>query len=162
MQDALQIYLHDHLAGSGFAVELLETLEQSYPDREIGVFARGVLQEVREDRGTLDRLIERVGKSSIDLKDASAWIAEKASRAKLRHDDPVGIGAFEAIEMLSLGILGKLALWQALSRIAQVDPRVVGQDYASLAARAKDQFARVEEYRLRLASETFAGKPVTR
>jgi hypothetical protein len=159
MNDPLKVYLHDHLAGSGFAIELLETLEERYPGHETGVFAGRIRQEVQEDRATLEHLIEDVGKSALDLKDASAWLAEKASRAKLQHDDPKGIGAFEALEMLSLGIMGKLALWQVMPRIAEVDTRVAGRDYEALSVRAREQFTRVEDFRLRLAQDTFRAVP---
>ena len=54
------------------------------------------------------------GKATPDLYDALGWIAERVSRIKLKHDDPTGIGAFEAFETISLGILGKRALWEAL------------------------------------------------
>jgi hypothetical protein len=159
MSDPLKIYLHDHLAGSGFAIELLETLEERYPGHETGVFAGKIRQEVQQDRAILEQIVESVGKSGVDLKDASAWFAEKASRAKLQHDDPTGIGAFKALEMLSLGIMGKLALWQVLPRIAEVDARVAGRDYESLSTRAREQFSLVDEFRLRLARETFRAVP---
>src|SRR5437868_4242230 len=100
MEDALRVYLHDHLAGSGFAIELLETLQEKYPGHETGILAAAILQDVREDRRMLERIIDQVGRSHVDLKDATVWLAEKASRLKLRHDDPVGIGAFEALEAL--------------------------------------------------------------
>jgi hypothetical protein len=153
MNDPLRTYLHDHLAGSGFAVELLETLANSYPGHETGTLASEVLQEVRADRRTLETIIERVGKSSPDLKDASMWVAEKASRAKLHHNDPTGFGAFEAMEAISLGIMGKLALWHVLVRVGEVDKRVAGFDYGGLAVRAKAQFDRVEDYRVRLGRQ---------
>ena len=57
--------------------------------------------------GTLKQLIAKVGKTTPDLYDALGWIAERVSRIKLKHDDPTGIGAFEAFETISLGILGK-------------------------------------------------------
>ena len=155
MDDSLCIYLHDHLAGAGFAIELLEKLKESYPDHRTGAFAAELLIEVREDSHVLETVIERVGKSSLDMKDALAWFGEKASRMKLRHNNPIGLGAFEAVEALSLGILGKVALWQVMPRIAQDDPRVRGYDFATLASKARAQFNKVEEYRLALALFVF-------
>jgi len=153
MSDPLRTYLHDHLAGSGFAVELLEKLAGSYPEHETGTLAGEVLEEVQADRRTLEAIIERVGKSPLDLKDASMWVAEKASRAKLHHNDPTGLGAFEAMEAISLGIMGKLALWHVLVRVAEQDQRVAGFDFGGLAVRAKAQFDRVEDYRVRLGRQ---------
>ena len=159
MDDPLRVYLHDHLAGSGFAIELLETLEKRYPEHETGALASALLKEVREDRDTLERIIDQVGKSHIDWKEATAWLGEKASRAKLQHHDPQGLGAFEALETVALGISGKLALWRVLPQIAQLDSRVAGHDFVALATRAQNQFAKIEDYRLRLARSTFTRAP---
>lgn len=159
MDDPLSVYLHDHLAGSKFAIELLEKLSTSYPDHEAGVVAGAVLKQVQQDQITLQQIIDRVGRSHLDLKDASAWIAEKVSRAKLKHDDPEGLGAFEAFEALGLGILGKMALWHALSVVAQTDTRMTGFDYELLSSRAKEQFASIEAFRLGMAATTFSRRP---
>ena len=153
----LRIYLHDHLAGAGFAIELLETMAREFKGHETGIVAADVLGEVRDDRQTLESIVDRVGRSPFDLKNAAAWFTEKVSRIKLRHDDPAGIGAFEAFEALGLGVMGKFALWRALSRIAPSDARLTGYDFEGLASRAQAQFDKVEEYRLRLAPAAFNG-----
>ena len=102
MEHPLSVYLHDHLAGGGFAIELLETMAREFKRHETGVVAAEVLGNVREDRRTLEAIVDRVGRSNLDLKDAAAWFTEKVSRIRLRHDDPIGIGAFEAFEALWL------------------------------------------------------------
>ena len=53
MSDSLAIYLHDHLAGSNFAVELLESLRDRYRDREPGSFADSLFRDVRQDQQVL-------------------------------------------------------------------------------------------------------------
>ncbi|HEY3826216.1 MAG TPA: hypothetical protein VGL82_16735 [Bryobacteraceae bacterium] len=156
MSKSLQIYLHDHYSGATFAVELLKALSTTYSGDELGQFAGEILTEVNQDRELLMNLIQQIGSAGPDLKDVAGWTAEKASRLKLRHDDPEGLGAFEALEALSLGILGKRALWVALRRIAEVDSRVKRPDFEVLARGAEDQFNRVEEFRLRLAPVTFS------
>jgi len=160
MENPLSIYLHDHFAGSGFAVELLETLANEFPAHETGTVASAILIEIREDQRVLETIIDRVGKGSASLKDAAAWFSEKVSRIKLRHDDPAGIGAFEAFEALGLGIMGKFGLWRALSTIAPHDQRLSGYDFAALAGRAQAQFAKVEEHRLRLATPALTARAV--
>ena len=160
MKDPFRIYLHDHLAGSGFAIELLETMAKEFAGHATGVVAAEALGEVSEDRRTLETIIERVGRSQVDLKDAAAWFGEKVSRFKLRHNDPVGIGAFEAFETLGLGVMGKLALWRALSRIAPTDERLRGYDFERLADRAQAQFDKIDEYRLSLAPVALNGQAV--
>jgi hypothetical protein len=92
------------------------------------------------DLKTLEQLIAVVGKANLDLYDALGWVAERVSRIKLNHDQPAGFGVFEAFETISMGILGKRALWEALQVRQKVDPRVAGLDYAVLIASAEQQF----------------------
>jgi hypothetical protein len=155
MNDSLSVYLHDHLAGSHFAIQLLDSLSRRYPGRNPGIFAAAMLVDVKEDQKVLECIIERVGKSTFDLKDAMAWLAEKASRVKLRDDQPEGIGTFEAVEILGLGIMGKASLWQTLSAIAQLEPKLAKWDYVALSMRAQGQYKRVEAYRLSFAPVAF-------
>ena len=150
MDEPLVVYLHDHLAGSSFAVELLEKLASEFAGTSSGDLARQLLEQVQIDRSTLEQLIAKVGKATPDLYDALGWIAERVSRIKLKHDDPVGIGAFEAFETISLGILGKRALWEALQVHQNADTRLAGLDYPGLIARAEQQFQKANQYRLQL------------
>jgi hypothetical protein len=93
------------------------------------------------------------------LKEATAWVGEKVSRFKLRHARSGEVGTLEALETLALGILGKRALWRALSVIAPTDVRVRGEDFDALAARALAQHARVEERRLQVAGTALRAAP---
>lgn len=156
MNDPLATYLHDHLAGANFAVELLENLQERHSGHETGTFAAAILGEVREDRKVLQGIIERVGTSHFDAKDALAWLGEKASRVKLSHDQPDGLSTFEALEMLDLGIMGKVSLWRALGVVADFDKRLAGSDFTALSNRAQDQFNRVERYKLAIVRAAFA------
>lgn len=117
-----------------------------------------MLEEVEKDADLLRGVVEQVGKGPMDLKEALAWVAEKASRFKLRHQQPASLGTFEALETLSLGIMGKLALWNALRTIAALDARLPQLNFEKLATSAKAQFAKVEEQRITLARLVFASK----
>jgi hypothetical protein len=156
MSDPLATYLHDHLAGSNFAIDLLRSMRDHYPNESLGQLASTVLLEVEEDRETLRRIVERVGKGSPDLKEAAAWILEKTSRLKLGHGEAKGIGTFQALETLALGILGKLALWRALAILAEKDDRLRDLDFRELIARAEAQHAKIEENRLLVARTALA------
>jgi len=98
----------------------------------------------------LQELADRAGAGSSDLKEFAAWLSEKVTRLKLRHGGD-GLGTFEALEFLELGIHGKWALWRALATVAASDTRLRGLDYEQLAARAEAQRASVEERRLEIA-----------
>ena len=67
MNDPLATYLHDHLAGSHFAIKLLESLHDQYKDEELGDFALGLCVEVKRDQDTLQQIIDHVGKATLDL-----------------------------------------------------------------------------------------------
>jgi len=154
MSDPLATYLHDHLAGSNFAIQLLESLRDEDRGEELSGLAVALLAEVKEDREALQRIIGGVGKTHLDLKDATGWLAEKASRWKLQRDSG-GFGTLEALETLTLGILAKLALWRVLPVIAKVDTRICETDFDKLTARAQEQYARVEQYRMQFARTAF-------
>jgi hypothetical protein len=156
MSDALSIYLHDHLAGSRFAIELLTSLQEQYKDQSLGEFARVLKIDVTADQVTLQKIIDGVGGTHLDLKEAAGWFAGKAAQVKLREDHASGgIGTFEALETLVLGIRGKLALWRVLPIARKVDSRIPGFDFDKLAASAEEQGARVEKQRLQFAVTTF-------
>jgi hypothetical protein len=150
MSDSLSTYLHDHLAGSNFAVDLLEFLRDQHAGDPLGAFAATLLVEVKRDREVLQGIIDRAGTGFPLVKEAAAWLGEKVSRWKLTRG---AFGDFEALEALALGILGKLALWRALATI--VDVRMRGVDFDQLGARAQAQHAQVEELRLQAARTAF-------
>ena len=155
MSDSLVTYLHDHLAGAAFAIDLLESLRDHYAGQPLGELASSVLLEVKQDREVLQGFANRIGKGSSGVKEAAGWVAEKVMRMKLTHSDAMGLGTFQALETLALGILGKLALWEALKVIAESDDRLSGIDLEHLSARALEQHAQVEASRLLVARSAF-------
>jgi hypothetical protein len=58
-------------------------------------------------------------------------------------------------ETLALGIMGKVALWQALLAVAPDYPQLVEADLIRLAARAREQHSQVERIRLAAARRFF-------
>lgn len=150
MNDSLGTYLHDHLAGATFAVEMLEALQAAHSGEKTGAAAKVLLPEIEADRAVLQTLVERVAGASSSVKEAVSWLTEKAARLKLRRSSSGALGTFETVEALALGILGKEHLWRALAVVATNDPRVSGPDYSHLIQRAQAQHAVVDELRLGL------------
>jgi hypothetical protein len=148
MSEPLAVYLHDHLAGSAFVVDLLQSLRDHYAGDPLGDFAAGLLIEIKQDREALQQIADRIGKASPNVQEAAGWLAEKVARFKLSHDDAKGLGTFEALETVAIGILGKLALWRALMVISDADDRLAGVDLDKLAAPSEEQHARAEKERL--------------
>lgn len=151
MSDALSTYLHDHLAGAAYAIDLLEFMRDQHHDDDLGRFAVDILAEIKQDRDTLRHIADRVGTDGSTLKEAVSWLGEKLSRIKLGHDAGNGLATFEALEFLEVGIHGKWTLWCALAVAAPSDPRLAGYDFDGLAARAQKQHDQVDHRRLELA-----------
>jgi hypothetical protein len=122
----------------------------------MGQFASGLVTEIEQDQKVLQRIIDQVGKKPPNLKQAAGWLGEKVSAFKLKRDTAGGLGSLEALEILALGILGRIALWRALAVIDETSKQVRGIDFEQLIARAQDQHARVEENRLRVARTPLA------
>jgi hypothetical protein len=158
MDDPLATYLNDHLAGARFAIALLERLRDAYPDASHRQFATTLLGEIEADRLVLQNLADQVGGDTNAFKEATAWLAEKASRVKLRLGSGDELALYEALETLSLGILGKLKLWQALATVADGQPWLKRLDLNELAERAKSQHEGVETRRLAAARSLFGEK----
>jgi hypothetical protein len=114
----------------------------------MGQFAAQLLAEIEADRDILARLTEHVGGVAGGVKEWGAWLAEKVSRLKPKHGEADGLGTFEALEFLVVGIHGKWALWHTLSVVAGCDSRLQGTDFDPLAARAESQRDRVDQRRL--------------
>lgn len=150
MKDPLAIYLHDHLAGASYALDLVGALERNNADTDLGHFAAQLRREIQTDKDQLHEIAVRFGPASDPFKDGAAWLAEKISRMKLKQEEPGGLGTFEALEFLILGIHGKLALWRMLANIAPLREALEDIDFNRLIARATSQEQLVEEYRILL------------
>ena len=139
MTDPLATYLHDHLAGSHFAIELLNSLHDYPGDEELSKFAADLRAELKEEQEMLQGIADRIGTGGLKLAAAAGWVMEKASKLKLQRDDAgAGLGTFQSLETLLLGVRGKLALWQALEVIREVDPRIPDQNFRQMVARTED------------------------
>ncbi|HEY3769619.1 MAG TPA: hypothetical protein VGN44_13175 [Candidatus Angelobacter sp.] len=155
MDSPLTTYLQDHFAGSMHAIELLKAMRDYHTGKSLGHFAAQLLAEIEADRDVLSELIQLTGATPGGIKEWGAWLAEKVSRLKLKHSSEEGLGTFEALEFLVLGIHGKWALWHALAVVAPYDPRLRPADFTQLIARAESQHARVDERRLACAKSAF-------
>jgi hypothetical protein len=152
MSDPLVTYLEDHKAGARAAIGLLKKMKSGTNNESLSQFAANILDRVEEDEETLQNLSQKIGAGSNMMKEAAAWVGEKASRTKLGAGGSDDFETFEALEFLALGIQGKLHLWYALQVVAVTDPRLRDLDLGTLIARAKEQYSNVEERRLALAT----------
>jgi hypothetical protein len=149
----LATYLNDHLAGSTLGVELARRILGSNRDNEYTPVLHELCDEIAEDRETLVRLMKRLDIGRDRLKVAAAWGAEKLGRLKpnghLTSYSP--LSRLEELEMLSLGVEGKLVMWRALRHTH--GPEIAGIDLDPLIARADSQRERLEELRHRASEQ---------
>ena len=157
--DHLATYLHDHLAGAVAAIEMLEHLAQQYAGTPVERFAVGLRVDVEADQKELEGLARRLGVGESGARKATAWLAERVARLKLRVDDPRGgaLRLLESVEVVALGIDGKRALWASLAAAAESVPELKSLDYARLADRAEEQRRRAETVRLDAARTALGG-----
>ena len=158
MNNPLATYLHDHLSGSKAAIDLLEEMQGRHNDRPLAQFATQLLAEIQADRDTLQGLAEKVGSGSNVLKEFTGWLGQKTTRLKVGEGSAGAFGTFEELELLALGVLGKMGLWRALDVAAAGDQRLSGYDFRQLASRADHQHQLVEQQRLEFA--TTALRPI--
>lgn len=112
--------------------------------------------EIEQDRQTLMELMQHMDSSKNPVKRATAWIAEKASRAKFggaTSGNPE-LGTFMALETLALGVRGKACMWETLKLVADQHPAIASVNLDELIYRASIQEGALE--RERLASGTRA------
>lgn len=159
--EAIDTYLNDHLAGAMFGSDLAEQLRSRGEGTAFGELMQAIELEIEEDRQTLIELMERMGISRSAVKQATTWIAEKASRAKFADltDAESGLGTFMALETLSLGVEGKLSLWIALREVSDQYPELRSADLETLIDRARRQRCDLERERVTAASQALQRDP---
>jgi hypothetical protein len=156
----LAIYLNDHLAGATLGVELARRLRESNAgDTEMAEPLASVCSEIETDRATLEHLMERLDIRRSRTKPAGAWAAEKLGRLKLNGQltgySP--LSRMVELEMLLIGITGKLRLWKGLEH-SLGDSR--GElAFAQLAERAERQRAVIDQLHLQAARSALAPSP---
>jgi hypothetical protein len=158
MSGPLETYLEDHLAGASHAIDLLHWMSDTHKGDSLGAFVTDLVREIEKDREVLAAVAERAMTRESAVKETGAWLSERINRLKLSDHGTTGIGTFEALEFLVLGIRGKRALWRALAVLAPADDRLANFDFERLAARAETQEAAVDTLRLQIAPAALAGR----
>jgi hypothetical protein len=153
-QDLLDTYLRDHLAGATAGLDLAKRMSGDLP----GGSLREIAAEIESDRQILRGLMSSLGLRPSLLKTVLAWFGEKAARLKL--NDRVcrrsPLSDLIELEVLIVGVSGKLQLWRALAQITSADPRLERFDFAALGRRAEEQRLRLEELHGRAARKALA------
>ena len=148
----LATYLNDHYAGATGGLALARRAASENEDSELGAFLSELADEIEADRATLAEIMGALGVGTDRTKVIAARVFERVGRlkpnAQLLGYSP--LSRLVELEVLALGIRGKLALWRALGEIADTPP-LDAQRVAELVARAERQAADVEARRLEVA-----------
>lgn len=146
----LGIYVNDHLTGATSGLELAKRAAGNAEDVERAAVWRGIAEEISGEREILVRIRDTIGVGPNPVKYALAWTGEKLGRLKM-NGHLVGkseLGQMLELEMLIVGVTGKLAMWRALERLG--DPRLEEFDFEGLAEQAESQRRRLEQQRINL------------
>jgi hypothetical protein len=153
----LATYLNDHYAGATGGLALARRAASENEGSELGAFLSELADEIEADRATLGEIMGALGVGTDRTKVIAALVFERVGRlkpnAQLRGYSP--LSPLVELEVLGLGIRGKLALWRALGEVADTPP-LDGEQLAELAARAERQVADVEARRLEVARSALA------
>lgn len=149
------IYLNDHLAGSVVGSRLARRIAKLNEGTHYGSEASKLAEEIEQDKATLESLMDRLDVRRKRFRLAAAAVSETAMRLK-PNGKVVGYSPLSRVielEGLTIGITGKLELWQSLKATGE---RVEGFDADELIGRAESQRDRVAELRLQAAREAFS------
>ncbi|MBN9623986.1 MAG: hypothetical protein J0H06_13745, partial [Actinobacteria bacterium] len=139
----LGIYLNDHLAGATAGVGRARMVRQAAEGTEFAVPLAGICREIEEDRATLTTIMDDLGVGRSRIKPALGDLGERIGRLKpnghLRGRSP--LGRLIDLEVLLLGITGKLRLWRLLSELLDGETEA---DLPALMTRAEAQRTTVE------------------
>ena len=153
--ELLPIYLNDHLAGSTAALELVRRLLRSNSRNDYGPDLARLASEIEQDRKSLLAVMGDLAVGADRVKLVLGWAAEKVGRLKLngRWLSYSPLSRLMELEVLLLGVTGKLALWRALLQLTPDEPRLDRGELERLIERAAGQLQEVEALRERAVAD---------
>jgi hypothetical protein len=157
--DYLSTYLQDHRAGAAMGLDLAQRLRDENAGTRYEDFLALVAQQIEEDVATLESIMELFDVDKSKLKIAGAKIGERIGRLKpnehLTSYSP--LSRVQELDMLRSGVQGKLALWDALFEISDLDDRLDAVMLRALIERAEAQLAGLREHHRMAAHDAFGG-----
>jgi hypothetical protein len=146
--------MNDHFAGSRAGVNLARRARDNSTDRVRKEAWGAILDEVENDREILRAMLERLGFSPNPVKILFAWAGEQAGRLKTQQlSGPSELGQLYELELMYLGVTGKLSLWMNLA-VADY-PQLREFDLDQLIARAESQRDRLGDHKVALSAKIF-------
>ncbi|KOU63450.1 hypothetical protein ADK57_21510 [Streptomyces sp. MMG1533] len=157
--DLLGIYLNDHLAGAGLAVDRARILADAESERDPALTdaVRPIADEIAEDRAELLKIMRGLEVPVRRYKIVAGRLAERVGRLKangrLVRRSP--LSPMLELELLRLGVEGKAAAWRTLRRLSDADNRLDPVHLDDLLERAHAQLDTLERLRMRQVTTAF-------
>ena len=150
----LATYLKDHDAGSEAALQILDHLEKRHGGA-VAEMARTLRPQFEGERAQVRRILLSLGDSFSAPRRIFGWLSEKALQLKLKADDPDDgpLRVLETVEMLGLGVHGKLGMWRVLDANKSCSLVLQTVPFAKLITQAEGQELLIETVRLEAAKE---------
>lgn len=153
-------YLKDHLAGSEAGLRRFEGAAKRNKGTPLGDFLEKCVRELKEDRRALKNALRAAGGRMPVVRQSLAFVGEKLSELKpnghLTSYSP--LSRVEDLELLCLGVHGKLRMWKVLHELSRKDPRLLVADFDALYTRAEQQAEQLERFRFMAAMAAFKGR----
>jgi hypothetical protein len=122
---------------------------------EFGDVLEGLVAEIEQDVEVLEDVMRRLSVGEDRVKRGGAKLGELLGRLKLNGQisgySP--LSRLVELEVLALGVEGKLSLWRTLAGLGDAD--LADVDFGVLIARAEDQRDRIEASRVSAARIAF-------
>ncbi|MBC7841612.1 MAG: hypothetical protein H7099_04845 [Gemmatimonadaceae bacterium] len=144
-------------------IEAMERLSDAQHDTPLGRALDVLRHGAQHDQDVLRELLLAIDVAERSTHKTLAWIGEKMSRMKLgaESEAEADVSSFEALEALTLGFHGRIALWSMLAKIGP-DLRSTF-DFDGLSKQVQAHLTVLEQYRLEAGQEAFTirSAPVT-
>jgi hypothetical protein len=152
-------YLNDHLGGATAGLELARRAAGQNKGNRFGEFLENLVEEIAQDRESLVHLMDRLGIGKDSLKVVLGWAGEKAGRLKLngRLLGYSPLSRLVELEGLTIGVRGKLSMWECLKAVSDLDPVLTRFELDTLIARAEAQLEGLRRERIAAAELALTG-----
>jgi hypothetical protein len=159
-EDLLGIYLNDQLAfGIGWR-ELARRAQRNNGGTPLGDALEGVAQGIAEEIEMFERMMQRLGVPRSPLKGPLAIAGERIARLKpngrLTSYSP--LSRFLELDVLTIGLEGKVQLWTTLRDLAGLGERLPDVDFDELIERARAQRDALQPFREAAGREAFGAR----
>ena len=153
----LRVYMADQLALGVLWREIARRCKRSNEGSPVGDAVARVADEIAEDVVTFEQIMIRLGIPKARVKPALAIAGERLGRLKLngRLTEYSPLSRFEELDVLRMGIDGKMVLWANLRDLAGLAGRLPDVDFDGLIERARRQRDTIEPFRQQAGREAF-------